>query len=88
MRCAVAVARLRAEPRADAEQVTQALRGEPLTVVEVRDGWVQVVTAYDYPGWVHAHVIEEGEGELPGPSASDPSLRRASSSAVPMSGAA
>ena len=27
---------------------------------------------YDYPGWVHAHAIEEGEGELPGPSASDP----------------
>ena len=72
MRCAVAVARLRAEPRADAEQVTQALRGEPLTVVEVRDGWAQVVTAYDYPGWVHAHVIEEGAGELSGPSASDP----------------
>jgi cell wall-associated NlpC family hydrolase len=72
VRCAVAVARLRAEPRADAEQVTQALRGEPLTVVEVRDGWAQVVTAYDYAGWVHRHVIEEGAGELSGPSASDP----------------
>ena len=40
-------------------------------MVEVRDGWVQVVTAYDYPGWVHAHTIEDGAGELSEPTAID-----------------
>jgi hypothetical protein len=54
MRCAVEVAVLRAEPRDDAEQVTQALRGDPLTIEERRDGWARVRTAYDYPGWIRA----------------------------------
>ena len=61
MRCAVDLAPLRAEPRDDAEQVTQALRGEPLAVVESRDGWARVVTAYAYPGWVRSEHVEEGE---------------------------
>jgi gamma-D-glutamyl-L-lysine dipeptidyl-peptidase len=52
MRCGVEVASLRAEPREDAEQVTQALRGEPLEVAEVAEGWVRVRTPYDYPGWI------------------------------------
>jgi hypothetical protein len=52
MRCAVDVAPMRAEPRDDAEQVTQALRGEPLKVLERRGGWARVITAYDYPGWL------------------------------------
>ena len=43
---------LRAEPRADAEQVSEALPGEPLLAEESRDGWVRVRTAYDYPGWL------------------------------------
>jgi hypothetical protein len=48
----VEVAPLRAEPLDDAEQVTQALRGEPL-VVEARAGrWAAVRTVYGYPGWV------------------------------------
>ena len=42
---------LRAEPVEDAEQVTQALSGEPLSVLEERDDWVRVETAYAYPGW-------------------------------------
>ena len=50
--CGVDVAPLRARPDESAEQVTQALRGEPLRVEERRDGWARVVTAYDYPGWV------------------------------------
>ena len=50
--CAVDVAPLHAEPDTAAEQVTQALRGEPLTVHERRGGWARVTTAYDYPGWV------------------------------------
>jgi gamma-D-glutamyl-L-lysine dipeptidyl-peptidase len=46
------LAPLRSEPRADAEQVTQALPGEPLDVLEERGEWVRVETAYAYPGWV------------------------------------
>ena len=45
------LAPLRAEPLEDAEQVTQALRGEPLRVLEERGDWVRVETAYAYPGW-------------------------------------
>jgi cell wall-associated NlpC family hydrolase len=65
MRCAVDVAAVRAEPRDDAEQVTQALRGEPLHVEEHVGGWARVVTAYDYPGWLRDEALEDGEGELP-----------------------
>ena len=46
------LAPLRAEPGDDAEQVTQALGGEPLTVLEERGEWARVETAYAYPGWV------------------------------------
>jgi cell wall-associated NlpC family hydrolase len=46
------LAPLRKEPRDDAEQVTQALPGEPLTVLEERDGWARVHTHYAYPGWI------------------------------------
>ena len=43
---------VRAEPREDAEQVTQALPGEPLAVESLDGEWARVRTAYDYPGWV------------------------------------
>jgi gamma-D-glutamyl-L-lysine dipeptidyl-peptidase len=46
------LAPLRSEPAEEAEQVTQALPGEPLRVLEERDGWARVETAYAYPGWV------------------------------------
>ena len=46
------MAPLHADPDAASELVTQALRGEPLTVHERRSGWARVTTAYDYPGWV------------------------------------
>jgi len=72
MRCAVDVAPIRAEPRDDAEQVTQALLGEPLRVEERRDGWARVLTAYDYPGWVHEDALEDGDGALPSAVAGDP----------------
>ena len=65
MRCGADVAPVRAEPRDDAEQVTQALGREPLRVEERRDGWARVVTAYDYTGWIQERALEEGEGELP-----------------------
>lgn len=54
------LAPLRVEPRDDAEQVTQALAGEPLRVVEERDGWARVVTEYDYPGWVQRELLGGG----------------------------
>ncbi len=50
--CALDVAPIHAEPDAGSEQVTQALRGEPLFVHERCDGWARVTTAYDYPGWI------------------------------------
>jgi gamma-D-glutamyl-L-lysine dipeptidyl-peptidase len=61
----VDVAPLRAEPDDDAEQVTQALRGEPLRVEEHRGSWARVVTAYNYPAWVRTDALEEGEGVWP-----------------------
>jgi len=57
--CSIDVAPLRAEPDALSEQVTQALRGEPLAVAERRDDWVRVTTAYGYPGWVEASAVSE-----------------------------
>ena len=66
-RCAVDLAAVRADPSDDAEQVTQVLRGEPLTVEERSPGWARIRTAYDYPGWVRDEVVEDGEGELPSP---------------------
>ena len=52
--CAVDIAPVYAEPDGSSEQVTQALLGEPLAVGAERDGWAQVTTAYDYPGWIAA----------------------------------
>jgi cell wall-associated NlpC family hydrolase len=49
---------VRAEPADDAEQVTQALPGEPLSVEEEREGWVRIRTAYDYPGWIRAEALD------------------------------
>jgi hypothetical protein len=48
---------VRAEPRDDAEQVTQALPGEPLMVESQERGWARVRTAYDYPGSVRAGAL-------------------------------
>lgn len=62
--CALEVAPLHAEPDAASEQVTQALRGEPLALVEQRDGWASVLTAYGYPGWIAEHALcDEPAGE-------------------------
>ena len=50
---------IRAAPADDAEQVTQALPGEALTVEERVDGWVRVRTAYDYPGWARGDELAD-----------------------------
>jgi cell wall-associated NlpC family hydrolase len=42
---------VRAEPSDEAEQVTQAVGGEPLRVLAERGDWVRVETEYAYPGW-------------------------------------
>jgi len=60
--CSVDVAAVRAEPRADAERVTELLRGEPVGVEERSDGWARIRTAYDYPGWVREEEIAGSDG--------------------------
>ena len=73
--CALEVAPLHADPKSTAEQVTQALLGEPLTVHERRGRWARVTTAYDYPGWIAAAALSDdpaGDEWLPAPSDGDP----------------
>lgn len=60
---------MRAEPRADAEQVTQLLRGEPVSVLEERNGWARIETAYGYPGWARAGALRGPPVEEPWPAA-------------------
>jgi cell wall-associated NlpC family hydrolase len=72
VKCAVVVVAIRAEPDDAAEQVTQALLGEPLLVEEERGGWVRVRTAYDYPGWLRADALVDGDGELPADASGSP----------------
>jgi len=65
--CAAEVAPVRAEPDGGAEQVTQALAGEPLAVAPVQDGWARIRTAYGYPGWIREDALGgEPDGEWPG----------------------
>jgi hypothetical protein len=67
------LAPLRSEPSDDAEQVTQALRGEPLRVLEEVGEWVRVETAYAYPGWIRrADLGGERDAGWLGPVAADP----------------
>ena len=63
---------VRAEPRDDAEQVTQLLPREPVDVAEHDGEWARITTAYGYPGWVHADALDEGEGMLPDRADGDP----------------
>jgi gamma-D-glutamyl-L-lysine dipeptidyl-peptidase len=72
--CAVDVAPLHALPDAASEQVTQALRGEPLAVAERAGGWARVTTAYDYPGWIAVEALTaEPDGDwLPAARDGDP----------------
>jgi gamma-D-glutamyl-L-lysine dipeptidyl-peptidase len=64
---------LRAEPSDDAEQVTQALRGEPLRVLEEHGEWAKVETAYAYPGWARcADLAGERDADWLRPVAANP----------------
>jgi gamma-D-glutamyl-L-lysine dipeptidyl-peptidase len=51
------LAPVRAEPRDDAEQVTQVLPGEPFEVESREGGWARIRTAYDYPGWLRLEAL-------------------------------
>ncbi len=65
MRCAIDVAPLRAAPDGEAEQVSQALRGESLEVVARQVGWAQVQTGYQYLGWIReAHLTGDSPLEV------------------------
>jgi cell wall-associated NlpC family hydrolase len=67
------LAPLRAEPSEATEQVTQALGGEPLRVIEERGDWVRVETEYAYPGWVRREDLGgEPRGDWLQPVAADP----------------
>jgi cell wall-associated NlpC family hydrolase len=72
--CAADVAPVRAEPDGASEQVTQALRGEPLAVEALEGEWACIKTAYGYPGWLRVEALgAEADGEWPGlPRAGDP----------------
>jgi cell wall-associated NlpC family hydrolase len=62
--CSVSVAAVRAEPKDDAERVTELLQGEPVEVEERRDGWVRIRTVYDYPGWVREDAVAGLDGDV------------------------
>jgi cell wall-associated NlpC family hydrolase len=67
------LAALRSAPSGAAEQVTQALRGEPLRVFEERGEWARVETAYAYPGWVRRDdLADEPDADWLRPVAADP----------------
>jgi gamma-D-glutamyl-L-lysine dipeptidyl-peptidase len=61
--CLADVAPVHAEPRDDAERVTELLRGEPVRVEERRDGWARIVTAYEYPGWVREEALARRDAD-------------------------
>lgn len=51
--CNLAVVPLRAEPSDRSEMVSQVLFGEAFEILEWKEKWVQITTAYDnYTGWV------------------------------------
>jgi gamma-D-glutamyl-L-lysine dipeptidyl-peptidase len=62
IRISSGVTSVRAEPRDDAEQVTQLLADEPVDVEETSGGWSRIRTAYDYPGWVREDALVDGTG--------------------------
>jgi hypothetical protein len=59
--CIADVGPIRAEPRDDAEQVTQALYLELLDVQEEQGEWARVLTPYDYPGWIRIRELATGD---------------------------
>lgn len=54
------LAPVRAAADDGAEQVTQLVPGEPVTVLEERDAWSRIETEYRYPGWVRTSWLWAG----------------------------
>ena len=63
VRVRAAVCPLHHEPRVASMQVSQALRGHPLAVLEVKGDWRQVRGLDGYEGWVHRGFLDEAPDE-------------------------
>lgn len=51
--CNLAIVPMRAEPNERSEMVSQVLFGEAFEILEWKDNWVQITTAFDnYTGWI------------------------------------
>ncbi len=72
MRCRAEVASVLRAPEVAAEQVTQLLFDEPVTLTAEDEGWALIETAYGYPGWVERDALDDGVGSLPSRNAGDP----------------
>jgi gamma-D-glutamyl-L-lysine dipeptidyl-peptidase len=55
-----AVAPLQGEPRVSAARVSEALHGEPLDVLDQREGWLRVRGPDGYIAWIHAGYVKIG----------------------------
>ena len=58
VRACSSLSALRAEPSSRAEQVSQAVPGEPLQMLRRERHWVRVRTAYAYEGWIAARALD------------------------------
>ena len=63
VRVRAAICPLHHEPRVSSMQVSQALRGHPLAVLEVRGDWRQVRGLDGYDGWAHRGFLDEAPDE-------------------------
>jgi hypothetical protein len=63
--CTVAAAPLRKEPSHRSEMTNQLLFGEAMEVLEIKEEWINVRTAYDsYEGWLTHHLVTEVESTI------------------------
>jgi hypothetical protein len=63
--CRIAVAPLHVERRATSERDSEVLAGEPVELLERRDGWARIRTDYGHEGWIADDAI--GGAAPPGP---------------------
>lgn len=55
------VANMYSKPTEDADVVSQAIYGAPVSIVEQQSGWLRIRTADDYLGWVPAAAVKPGQ---------------------------
>lgn len=59
---------LREEAKIDATIATEAFYGEPITILEKKDGWLKVQTDFDgYPGWIQEKSLNVSQLKEPYP---------------------